>query len=421
MYKQKSIKKTSLYIIVVLSLFVSCTETSRKNINPKSKDEEIKSLLDFFINNAYQSELGTYYSEVNNTGEVVSGKVFNVALSRLIYGLSYSSIIDSSNLKKAQEAANFQMDKLIAKDSLGPYFVSFFDLRTNMPDSSLNLDIWQQAYGLCGLSELYRNSPNEDLLSRIHQFHDSFLKRFYDDKNGGVFGNYEKNEKVEGSKTLQSLIYPITAYMENLWSADTANRYKYEPYLKENIRIAFEKGWNKDLGWVNTKFDDNWNPCQDLSPDSTCFNVTPGHNFQFASVLLRARHWDFLTKEEQMQYRKLGMDILITTLNKSIFPVNDLSQGFYSEVNRVTNEVMDKRKTWWQHCEALIALSLTDDKFEVKSENLKKFYFNTFPDRNNGGEFFFVDENNIPQIDELKGSIGKSAYHTIEMIRFLEK
>ena len=98
-----------------------------------------------------------------------------------------------------------------------------------------------------------------------------------------------------------------------------------------------------------------------------------------------------------------------------------MSQGFYSEVNPVNNEVTDKRKTWWQHCEALVAFSLADNKFKIKAKNLENFYFNTFLDNENGGEFFFVNELNIPQTDELKGSIGKSAYHTIEMIKFLNK
>lgn len=414
-------KKTSLYIMILFCLFVSCKEAKKANTNLKIQENEIERLLNFFNVNAYQAELGTYYSEVDNEGEVMSSKVFNVALSRLIYGLSYSSAINASNLEKAQKAADFQLQKLIVKDSLSTYFASFFDLKTNTADSSSNLDIWQQAYGLCGLSELYGNSPNDDLLSRIHQFHDSFVKRFHDDRKGGFYGNYENNEQVTGSKTLQSLIYPITAYMENLWLVDVDNRNKYEPFLKENIHIAFEKGWNKDLGWVNIKFDDDWNPCQHSSPDSICFNVTPGHNFQFASVFLRAKDWDFLTENERLQYWKFGMDVLNTTLNKPIFPNKDLSQGFYSEVNPVTNEVADRRKTWWQHCEALIALSLADDEFNVELKNLEKFYFDIFPDRKNGGEFFFVDENNVPQIDELKGSIGKSAYHTIEMIRFLAK
>ena len=415
--------KIPYYVLVAVTLFISCKESKKTITKTPNHEKNIENLLNFFNKNAYQETQGTYYSDVDNEGNVVSDKVFNVALSRLIYGLSYSKNIDISNLEKAQKAAVFQMERLILKDSSITYFASFFDLSTNKPDSSKNLDIWQQAYGLCGLTELYRNAPNINLLTNIHRLHDSIVKTFYDSKNGGFFGNYEANEQVqvEGSKTLQALIYPITAYMENLYLVDENNRNKYEPYLKENIQIAFDNGWNKELGWVNIKFDDSWNPCQHSSPDSICFNVTPGHNFQYASIFLRAKDWEFLTKQERLKYQKFGIEILNTTLEKPIFPKKDLSQGFYSEVNPVTNKVTDKRKTWWQHCEALIAFSLADEKFKVQAKNLKNFYFNAFPDNENGGEFFFVDELNIPQTDELKGSIGKSAYHTIEMIKFLNK
>lgn len=90
-------------------------------------------------------------------------------------------------------------------------------------------------------------------------------------------------------------------------------------------------------------------------------------------------------------------------------------------MNPVTSEVTDNRKTWWQHCEALIALSLSDGSFEEEQKNLEAYYFSTFPDQQNGGEFFYVDAENQPLTEELKGSIGKSAYHTIEMIRFLNE
>jgi len=413
--------KIPYYVLVVVSLFISCKESNKTFTKTPIHEKKIDNLLNFFNENAYQETQGTYYSDVDNEGNVVSDKVFNVALSRLIYGLSYSKNIETSYLAKAEKAADFQMEKLIIKDSLNTYFASFFDMKTNMADSSKNLDIWQQAYGLCGLSELYRNSPSKDLLDKLHQCHDSFVKTFHDTIKGGFYGNYANNAQIEGSKTLQALIYPITAYMENLWSVDVENRSKYEPYLKENIQIAFDKGWNKELGWVNIKFDDNWIPCQHSSPDSICFTVTPGHNFQYASIFLRTKDWEFLTKKIKLKYQEFGIDVLNTTLEKPIFPKEDLSQGFYSEVNPVNNEVTDKRKTWWQHCEALVAFSLADNKFKIKAKNLENFYFNTFLDNENGGEFFFVNELNIPQTDELKGSIGKSAYHTIEMIKFLNK
>ena len=410
-----------LATLFTLSLLVSCAEVKQEQIATEPHAETVRDLLGFFHEHAFQAELGTYYSEVNNQGEVISGKIFNVALSRLIYGLSYAASIDSSYLVQAQQAAAFQLDKLVDEDSLASHFVSFFDATSDRADASSSFDIWQQAYGLCGLSELYRQTRDQELLSKIHRHHEGFVKRFHDDVHGGFYGNYENNRQVSGSKTLQSLIYPVTAYMENLWSVDSLNREKYEPYLKENIQLAYEQGWNAALGWVNVKFDDQWKPCDHISPDSACFLVTPGHNFQLASVFLRAVNWDFLTAAEKQRYQARGIEILEVTLTKPIFPSRDLSEGFFSEVNPVNNEVLDKRKTWWQHCEALLAMSLAEDRFETELENLKGFYFRTFPDEEHGGEYFYVDENNVPLSEELKGSIGKSAYHTIEMIRFLNQ
>jgi len=419
--------KFLIKLFIVLSiLLVSCQEQNRVTSNKivtidKEHERIINHILDFFNKNAYQPELEVYHSEISNTGQTISQKVYNVALSRLVYGLSYSSIINTSNLEKAEKAVDFQLANLVAEDSIGKYFISYFDTKSMSPDSSTNLDIWQQAYGLCGLSELYRNYPTEALLSTIHQLHDAFVNRFHDKVNGGFYGNYNiKTGSVSGSKSLQTLVYPITAYMENLWLADSKNKNKYEPYLKENLSIAYENAWNEKLEWVNIKFDDEWNFCEHSSDEKPCFTVSPGHNFQFASLLLRTGYWNFLTDEEQKKYRKLGTEILSKTLEKPIYSSNDLSQGFFSEVNPVTNEVIDDRKTWWQHCEALVALSLAGEKFEDKTIELKKFYFNTFMDLKHGGEFFYLDKNNNPQTEELKGNIGKSAYHTIEMIRFLD-
>jgi len=417
----KTIRILTLAYLLVVSCQPSADSVNNKSDGIKNRFKKpVADLIEFFNGNAYVLDLGTYYSDLDNSGNVISGRVYNVALSRLIYGLSYSSELDKLNLKRAEKSAKFQIANLTSEDSLGGYFLSFYDIKKQSADSSENLDIWQQAYGLCGLSELYRNKPNPELLKTIHKFHDSFMKRFHDDVNGGFFEKYSmRSGKVSGSKTLQSLMYPITSYMENLWIADTINRAKYESYLKENLAIAYHNVWNKDLGWVNIKFDDFWKPCKHKSADELCFTDTPGHNFQFATLLLRTKKWTFLNAEERLKYNKLGSDILEVTLNKPIFSNRNLSQGFCSEINPVDNSVIDSRKTWWQHCEALIALSLADKEYSKVISELEKFFFENFQDTVNGGEYFFLDKDNNPQTEELKGSIGKSAYHTIEMVKFL--
>lgn len=418
-------KSSVIYILLLIILTSACQNPSYSTdkqiiMMNKKYEKPVSNLISFFQENAFDPELKTYFSEIDNKGEIVSEKVYNVALSRMIFGLSYASSLNKSNLGNAIKSYEFQIKHLTLKDSTGHYFASFHDIGINENDSSAVLDIWQQAYGLCGLSELYKHYPNEELLSQIHKLHGDFTKRFHDPINGGFYGNYNRQTgTVSGSKSLQSLMYPITSYMENLWLVDTENRSKYESYLKENLTIAYKRAWNDNLGWVNIKFDDAWNPCQHLSSEKPCFTVTPGHNFQLASLFLRTKTWDFLSDKEKKMYYDLGNKILDTTLNKTIFPTKDLSQGIYSEVNPVSNKIIDYRKTWWQHCEAIISLSLAGEDYNEKLKSLEKFYFNSFIDKDNGGEFFYLDKNSNPQTKELKGSIGKALYHTLEMTRYL--
>lgn len=419
--------KKAFLLLILVAILISChqhgtTNSDRQTEIHKKYNPAIENVLDFFTDHAYDTSIESFYSDLDNQGNIVSQKVYNVALSRMIYGLACSSYFCDSNILRAEKASRFQIKHLTGKDSLGGYFRSFYNVAAHEGEQPESLDVWQQAYGLCGLSELYRQHSDDDLLKQIHYFHDGFVHRFHDTQYGGFVGNVHIENGLEsGSKTLQSLMYPITAYMENLWKADEKHKEKYEPYLKENLALIYKNGWNKSLGWVNIKFEDHWEPCEHTSADSLCFTVSPGHNFQLASLFLRTKDWTFLTAEEQEKYQALGLEIIAETLRKPIFPKEDLSEGFYSVVNPMNNEVLDLRKTWWQHCEAVIALSLAGETYQEQRQQLERFYLLNFPDKEYGGEFFYLDENNTPITSELKGSIGKAAYHSIEMFRFLSQ
>ncbi len=403
---------------------LNCKGTTEKpTFSDKSSELYLKTMLNlitFFDEHAFNSKEKFYYSEIDNEGNIKSKKVYTVALSRIIYGLSYSSKYYPENLEKAKNAADFLLNHLVGRDSIGEYFISYIE--NGHPNESRDLDIWQQAYGLCGLTELYRNNSDKELLKKIHDMHDALILRFKDSINGGLYGNFNiEAGQISGSKSLQSLMYPITAYMANLWLTDTLNRAKYEPVIKENLKIINQIAWNKQTNWVNLKFDDLWTVCKNTHAEDPCFTVSPGHNFQLASLLLRTKSWNFISDLDRSVYYKSGKEILGVTLKKPIYTDNSFGNGFCSLVNPLTNKILDDRKTWWQHCEAIIALSLCEGQYSSELKQLEHFFFDTFPDFNNNGEYFYVDKDNNPITSELKGSIGKSAYHTIEMIRFLEE
>lgn len=408
--------RITFLLLLSLTLYSCTSNTSNDYLYKKT----IKNSINFFNTHAYDSKLGAYYSELDNEGKLQSKKIHTVALSRLIYSLSYSSKHFPENINKAKEAASFQLKHLIGTDSVGEFFIPNIESGTyNTPNQ---LDIWQQAYGLCGLSELYRNAPNKKLLKQIHQLHKAFVLRFQDQTEGGFVAIHNINKGIDTeSKTLQALMYPITAYTANLWLADKENRALYEPIIKENLRLLYTVGWNTKTGWVNVKFDKNWQACNSPNKNIPCFTVSPGHNFQLAALLIRSAQWPFLTQENKNKYETLGRDILRCTLAKPIFTEGKLKNGFVRELNPHTDSILDHRKSWWQHSEALIALSLAKDEFGSEFDQLHKFFFLHFPDYENGNEYFFLDKNNKPITKEAKGSIGKSSYHTIEMIRFLEQ
>ena len=128
--KQTKMKKTIILFLLTGLLMHSCKDSNStiEQSSASSSEEHkvvLKNLLDFFDQHAYQNTYETYYSELNNEGKVISGKVYNVALSRLIYGLSYTTFLDTSYKEKAQKAINFQLKHLTAQDSIGGYFLSY--------------------------------------------------------------------------------------------------------------------------------------------------------------------------------------------------------------------------------------------------------------------------------------------------------
>lgn len=419
-------KLSNTLILLFCILNQSCISTYQSEVTAGQVGKEMTSLIGFFNANAFNSRSGAYYSEIDNRGEVVSDKVYTVALSRMIYGLAYSSPTNPENLLKAQAAAQFQLNHMLGKDEHGSYFLSWVNVPNNnslnsndvTKDESQQLDVWQQAYGLNGLVELYRQTKNEQLLFTIRKLHKAFVKRFRDPINLGFVGAYEIGRgQASQSKSIQSLMYPVTAYMANLWIADVEYRREYEILLKEHITLLSDIGWNEDLHWINVKFDEHWQPCESTQ-DSICSSVSPGHNFQLAALFLRASQWSFIPAQKRAILQEKGQRIIEATIAKPIYGESGIAQGFAGGFNPLTNQPSDIRKAWWQHCEAIIALSLQDE-YHNERDALLAFFFAHFSDKEYGGEFFFLDEHNQPVTSELKGSIGKSVYHTVEMIRFL--
>lgn len=380
----------------------------------------VENSIRFFDENAFDQDSGVYFSEVDATGKVISNKVHLVALSRLIYALEYASRFDSKYKKRALDASDFFLQNFIAKDSLGIHFI---ETTTNnrKPKSPENIGIWQQSYGLGGLAAICRLKKDETSLKLLHEAFEGYQAHFYDVESKGFVGSYDMDKGIQyEDKTLQSILYPMSAALFYMWEQDVENRANYEPFIKENTSLLLKHGWNPKLGWVNLKFDRKWRLCGKENNAEPCFNVVPGHNFQLGWVLLKASTLPFLSPDVQLQCKKLGTVIIENTIKKPIWD-GSVSNGFISEVNPVTGELLSKQKTWWQHAEAITALSFVKDTNTSEYHELLGFFKNNFVDFENGNEHFFLNEDNSPVYDEPKGSMGKSSYHVTEMVYYLNE
>ncbi|MEO0898479.1 MAG: AGE family epimerase/isomerase [Bacteroidota bacterium] len=373
----------------------------------------VKNSLSFFQEHAWDDSLGVFYSELDVNGVTLSDKVHLVALSRLVYALSISSEYQASYLEKARKAADFILTKMVARDEVGPYFIESIDIKQGVVPSK-KLGIWQQSYGLCGLAALYKVEKSDQLLEKIHELFDAYYLRFHDVQHGGFCGEYSlESGQVKDSKNLQALLYPVSAALAYLWEADSSYHQNYERVMEEHMDLLFDRGWNEEEGWVQLNFKEDWT----IPQEDGVRKVTPGHNFQLGWNLIRASSWPFLSEEKRQSYANLGISILETSMQKPIFD-GDVSGGFFREMDARSNSVVDQRKSWWQHAEAIIALSFLPDKSKERDQ-LFAFFAQNFVDWKSGGEFFFLDQDNQPDVEELKGSMGKSSYHITEMVSFL--
>lgn len=385
-----------------------------------------------FINDhAFNATQGFYYSELDHQGQVVSDKVYLLALSRMIYAQSYLASQGLADIKRAAASVDFILNNMLAKDKHGSYLIPLYK-----PDSKnarpTKLAINEQAYGLCGLVEYYRVTGDKKVLAHIHQLHSSFIRRFRDPKYGGYFDAYDliKSEAVT-IKSYASTVYVATAYLINLMEADTSRQAEYQATLRDLVSLAAEHLPDRNTGWIKENFARNWKAdWRDWQRQGEHSVGIVGRNLQYAWLLLRAAQWKFISPKVATQYRQMAYQSIDNMLSK---PSWDSENGGFLDafVRENDSPMWNTNKAWWQQAEALMALAaalhfgeadLGDKRRERYADALSKtaiFFHRHFVDRENGGEFFNVTRNGTAIENELKGQKGKSAYHTVELAKFM--
>jgi mannobiose 2-epimerase len=436
--------------------------------------ELMRHSVDFFERCAFDKESGSYYSEIDIDGAVQSKVRHIIATSRMLYALAHASRIDPKYTTRAAGLREYLRRKMTAnEDIVGPYFrVAINDGEKDVvkvwnPERMKNewvervpteLIVNEQAYGLCGLVASYSVEPTTTALEEIEAHYRAFRQRFKDTSGTGFFDRYtlyatDKPGAANNTKSHDSTVYVATAFLLELHDAvhriaasegiDAKHRElarNLEAIAATDIAELADATANKmtdadDTGFIVEKFDGDWKPMRgDPEQGGETFGVT-GHNFQAAWFLLRASQMPSASKEKSKSYSDKAGKILHNMLAKTekgegelrASPIDFVNGGFHDIFRREAGApIFHTNKAWWQQAEGILALTLAeklgvvaDRKALDARDKALQFYVNHFIDYTKGGEFAVVKRQGKPVETELKGQVGKSAYHTVELYRYL--
>lgn len=401
----------------------------------------ISNTINFFNRFAWDSNSGTYASEINRDGSHINENRDIVALSRMIYANSRAPV-EFRDLDKAKRIANFIVSHMMDSDELGLYFRS----TVNQNGVSVNIDRnytfnFEQAYGISGLVALYSVDPenNQLLLPIIQKASNSFWRRFYDPIHGGLYYYYNfknknhTNDQGMTHKSYQSNIYPISSFLFDLMDIDAKNSDLYKGWIQHLLNVAtthiIEIKDSNPTGWLVERFNEDW------TVDQTYKMTEAGHITQLSWVMNFAEKRGFNFTNN----RNKTLSFLSHALLENFIKHNGLSPigVVYDAFDRTTGNPLvyngQISSAWWSNLEAIIAFSaLKKDLRNSKVDgvlnlttvdnilkNLTNGYFNYFVDKNIGGDFFRINASNGEVIDGTKGAAGKSGYHVTETFRFL--
>lgn len=424
------IKNTSRLIFSWSLLFLSTAAFSSEPMinNSDLWKQYMLQSVDFFNRNAWDHQYNSYASEINVDGSKKSDTRYLIALSRMIYGLSYSSAFEPENLIYAKKSAEFILQHMVRRDQAGPYFLSAVDAHGNDSVSQTILEISEQAYGLNGLVALYQVTKDPELLQFIREAYTAFYTRFHDDTFKGFYDKYDLNQqKPIYTKSYNSTVYVATSFLLDLSEADIANRESYLLVITELADLVSTYFPDKETGWIVENFTSDWQPdWRDWQKQGEFTIGIVGHNFQAAWLLMRIAEL-IPDQTKSNQYKNIARSILTSMLSKPV--IDRKNGGFFDAYKRETNETMwNTNKAWWQQAEGILALTfavknglLADRDAVIQRDKAVDFYFKHFVDHAFGGEFDVVDQSGMPVAEAMKGHRGKSTYHSVELAKYMMK
>jgi len=366
-------------------------------------------ILPYWMNQTVDREHGGFYGEVSNSNQInndaAKGCILN---SRMLWTFSSAFLMyhDARYLDVARHAYEYLLSAFWDNEFGGLYFSVD---RHKQPVEAYK-QIYNQSFGIYGLSEYYRATGNAESLTKAIELYRAVEERSSDPVHGGYTDAFTRDwqptqekyvspERLHAVKTMNTHLHLMEAYtnLARVWDA---------PELREKLRhlieLFVEKIIHPDTLHLKMYFTQDWRSQTD--------DITYGHDIEASWLMYEAAQ---VLGDEQILKRitPVVLGMAERTLAEG---VDNVYGGVYNEKHG--GKEIDREKVWWVQSEALVgflnAYELTRrDEFLDAVSHIWDFTQRTLIDLQYGEWIWSVTEQGEPLLATPKAFTWKCPYH----------
>ena len=414
--------KKLLTIVSVVLCLVSCQSKQDKvldDFKAEVTDDLVNNLLPWWMDNVLNDT--DYWGEVAYDGTPnPEGEKGGIVSARLIWTFSgaYRVLGDEKYKEAADKLADYFIKHFMDEEFGGV----FYTLKADGEPSQVMKSTYSNAFAIYGLAEHYRATGNQASLDAAKAIFQAFEDHIYDAEKGGYIESHTRDwqrpELRPGrpmmTKTMNTHIHIMEAFtnLYRVWPDETLRA-----RLIELVNILQTHLYNSDTHHLILYCDDDWNHFNDAD--------SYGHDIETSWLLTETA--EILGDEALLEsIKKQAIDMCSTTLKEGLRPDNAM-------MNDKRGDHYVAYSSWWCQSETMVgcinAWQITGD-FSYVEQAIKTWGFvkEFHIDKENGGWWLNLNDDNTPKLDEFKASMwncpyhnSRAAYEIIERLALMQK
>ena len=396
-------------------------------------------LLPFWIKHAPDPEFGGYLTHFDATGKRTgeTTKTFLMQI-RTLYTMA------SAHRAGYGEGACAELAQRGARFILDHYWDDEYDGWIWIADRQGNPTCWDkigygQCFGVYAFSEYALATGDERGREAALRSYDAVCRHMVDVRHGGFLELFHRDWTPFPAGTAGGDRKSLDVHMHMMEAFTTlyelTGNASHRRRLLAVIDLILDRMLHPDYGLGFAQFSDDFTPLPAINFDTTwgrdaepeagrrakpLDQTSPGHNVEFAWLLLRAADVLDIPKERYAHVLRTMCDHCVT------YGIDDTYGGIFADVpmDRTTNLT---EKQFWQQAEALIAildafLLLGDPKYWQAFVNVWAFVFEKFVAMDAGGEWYERLDRKGNVLDGDLAHHWKINYHTVRsMIQTVQR